>query len=205
MPTNLSIIGAGGHAKVVVDSLSFFKDDYQIHICDEMAKESGMLLNQFPIQIFNNYNSLEEYFHVAIGQNDVRERISLEAIKSGKKPLKLIHKLSLVSSYAIVQGGVFVAANVIVAADAIIENGCIVNHAAIVDHDCKVGEYSHIGPNATLGGGVTIGRRCLIGSGVVILPNIKIGDYAVIGAGSVITKDVLKGEKMVGNPARLVK
>ena len=202
MLTNLSIIGTGGHAKVVVDSLSYFEDNYQIYIFDEITKEPGKLLNQFPIKILNNLNDLEKYFHVAIGQNDVRERISLEAIKHEKKPLSLVHRLSVVSSTAIVQEGVFVAANAIVAANAVIESGCIINHAAIIDHDCSVGEYSHIAPNATLGGGVSIGRLCLIGSGSVILPNVTIEDYAVIGAGSVVIKDVPEGVKMVGNPAR---
>ena len=53
MLTNLSIIGSGGHAKVVVDSLSCFEDDYQIYIFDEITKEPSNLLNQFPIQILN--------------------------------------------------------------------------------------------------------------------------------------------------------
>ena len=43
-----------------------------------------------------------------------------------------------------------------------------------------------------------------IGAGAVILPGIRIGAYARIGAGAVVTKDVLSGVIVVGNPARVI-
>lgn len=44
-----------------------------------------------------------------------------------------------------------------------------------------------------------------IGSNVTILCGIKIGKGAIIGAGSVVTKDVLPGETVVGNPAKVLR
>lgn len=202
MLTNLSIIGSGGHARVVVESLNYSIDDFHISIFDENTVVPDKLLNQFPIKLLNNCIDLSEYFHVAIGSNDVRERLSLEAVKCNKKPFSIIHQLSTVASSAVVQEGVFIAANSIVAPQSIVKPGCIVNHAAVIDHDCNVGEYSHIAPNATLGGGVSIGRQCLIGAGSVILPNVVIGDFSIIGAGTIVINDVPKGSIMVGNPAR---
>lgn len=52
---------------------------------------------------------------------------------------------------------------------------------------------------------VTIGRNVWIGGGALILPGITIGDDAIIGAGSVVTRDVLAGVTMAGNPARLLR
>ena len=40
-----------------------------------------------------------------------------------------------------------------------------------------------------------------IGAGAIILPGITIGEGAKIGAGSVVTKDVLPGTIVMGNPA----
>lgn len=40
-----------------------------------------------------------------------------------------------------------------------------------------------------------------IGANATILPGIRIGRNAVIGAGSVVTKNVLSGETVYGNPA----
>ena len=55
---------------------------------------------------------------------------------------------------------------------------------------------------------IIIGNRVWIGSGVTILPGVKIGDNVVIGAGSVVTKKSgaeQDGAVLVGNPAKAVK
>lgn len=53
-------------------------------------------------------------------------------------------------------------------------------------------------------GRVTIGNRVFIGTGTIILPNVKIGDDVIIGAGSVVTKNIPNGVVYAGNPARLI-
>jgi maltose O-acetyltransferase len=50
---------------------------------------------------------------------------------------------------------------------------------------------------------VRIGSHVWIGSGAIILPGVTIGDDAVVGAGSVVTRDVPAGAKVMGNPARV--
>jgi maltose O-acetyltransferase len=52
---------------------------------------------------------------------------------------------------------------------------------------------------------VRIGNNVWIGGGAIILPGITIGDDAVIGAGSIVTRDVLSGVTVAGNPARILK
>lgn len=49
---------------------------------------------------------------------------------------------------------------------------------------------------------IRIGCNVWIGGGAIILPGVTIADDAVIGAGAVVTKDVLPGAIVVGNPAR---
>lgn len=53
-------------------------------------------------------------------------------------------------------------------------------------------------------GDVVIGDGVFIGTGVVIVKPVNIGDWAVIGANSVITRDVPAGAIVVGSPARIV-
>jgi acetyltransferase-like isoleucine patch superfamily enzyme len=47
-----------------------------------------------------------------------------------------------------------------------------------------------------------IGNHVAIGSNATIKGGVKVGDFAIIGAGSVVTKDVPAGEIWAGNPAR---
>jgi len=49
-----------------------------------------------------------------------------------------------------------------------------------------------------------IGKSVSIGANATILGGIKIGDYAMIGAGSVVTKDVPAYALVYGNPARVM-
>ncbi len=49
--------------------------------------------------------------------------------------------------------------------------------------------------------GVRIGKRVFIGPGVIILPDVEIGDGAVVTAGSVVTSSVPAMTVVQGNPA----
>jgi acetyltransferase-like isoleucine patch superfamily enzyme len=51
---------------------------------------------------------------------------------------------------------------------------------------------------------ILIGNDVSIGIGALILKGVHIGDGAVIAAGSVVTRDVPAGGRVMGNPARLV-
>ena len=44
-----------------------------------------------------------------------------------------------------------------------------------------------------------------IGSGSTILAKVTIGENAIVGAGSVVTKDVLPGTIVAGNPAKIIR
>ncbi len=52
---------------------------------------------------------------------------------------------------------------------------------------------------------VIIGNDVWIGTGVIILPSVKIGNGAIIGAGAVVTNDVPDYAIVVGVPAKIIK
>lgn len=51
----------------------------------------------------------------------------------------------------------------------------------------------------------TIKKGASIGAGAIILCGITVGENAMIAAGSVVTKDVPKGELWMGNPAKYIR
>jgi acetyltransferase-like isoleucine patch superfamily enzyme len=55
-----------------------------------------------------------------------------------------------------------------------------------------------------IGGHVNLGKSVFVGSKATVIPTIKIEDFAVIGAGSVVVKKVKKGTTVFGNPAKIM-
>lgn len=52
---------------------------------------------------------------------------------------------------------------------------------------------------------IVIGNDVWLGYGVIVLPGVTIGDGAICAAGAVVTKDVVPGSIVGGNPAKLIK
>lgn len=57
----------------------------------------------------------------------------------------------------------------------------------------------------TIKGKIRIKRGAWIGAGVIILPNVTIGEGTVVGAGAVVIKDVPPYTVVVGVPAKIIK
>ncbi len=99
---------------------------------------------------------------------------------------------------------------------------CFLNFGVTLLDVCeiRIGDMTQIGPGVQIlaadhprdpetrdlglenGKPVTIGRNVWIGGGALILPGVTVGDDAIIGAGAVVIRNVAKGARVVGNPAR---
>jgi len=191
MHTNISIIGSGGQSKVVLEELLNLDLILKVNFFDEKVVPNNQNFpNEKKIKILHDFEELDKFFHVAIGANDVRRRISQSAIGIGKRPYSIVSNRSITSQSAKVSDGCFIASNALIGPDSMIGQSVIINHSAVVDHDCIIDDYCHIAPNSTLCGNVHIGENSLIGAGATVLPGISIGRNSIIGAGATITKNV---------------
>ncbi len=194
------LVGTGGHSKVVFEALTGCGvDNFDIYPRNEQAEKSGALFMGRPIkspEFPTQMNNTE--FHIAIGNNKVRETLFLKALGLGGLSRTIVHMRADISTSSMLEGGCFVASGSVVAAAANVGEGTILNHNCVVDHDCQIGSYCHVAPGSILGGHVTLGDRVLIGSGAVVLPGLFIGDDAVVGAGSVVTKSIGKAQTWIG-------
>lgn len=197
----MHIIGAGGHAKVVVDIL--LESNQEIHgIWDENPELESFLGYPVKGDLYAFKKMHINQFIIAIGNNLIRKKLSHELTDN---IAIAIHPKSAVSKLSEVGTGSMIMANSTINAGAIIGKYVIVNTNASIDHDCMIGDFVHISPKAGLGGNVKVGEGTHVGLGSSVIQGVKIGKWATIGAGAVIIKDVPDYAVVVGNPGRIIK
>ncbi len=101
-----------------------------------------------------------------------------------------------------------IGSNVVVArgtiADTRIEDFVKVDDTAFVAHNAIIGNGSLLVAGCEISGSVRIGRRCWIGPLATLRDGIEIGDEVTVGMGAVVTRSVLSGTTVAGNPARVL-
>ena len=202
------ILGAGGHAKVILESL---KQDPTITLAGFLEVSSqlvGSQLLNFPIYHENIISKLHPKKTLLVnGIGSVG--VSLVRAKQFDRYKNLgfcFHTLKHLTSYvanevAIGEGAQFMARSTVMIGSKIGDN-VIVNTAAIVDHDCDIGKHVHIAPGAVLSGNVTVGDYTHIGTGANIIQGIEIGKNVLIAAGAVVVTDIPDNMRVAGVPAK---
>ncbi|WP_256013252.1 acetyltransferase [Desertivirga xinjiangensis] len=193
----LYLYGAGGHAKVVLETA----EELNIPISG-IIDEKIVVGTLFDYRIFvpGEVSFSQETLILSIGDNSARKQL---AEKYEQKTFtSLVHPRAYVSRRAAIGAGSVVLAGVSINSSVIVGEHVIINTNSSVDHDCTIGDYVHIAPNACLAGNVTVGEGAFIGMGACVKQGIRIGKWAVIGAGSVVLTDVPDFSKFWGNPAK---
>lgn len=199
------ILGAGGHAKVVIEAIEASGDTAAY--CIGSCGSSTTLLN---VPILPDESHLDrlraegyQRAFIAIGASAVRERLGNLVVGKGFNLVTVIHPKAWVSPSAQLGNGVVVMAGAMINACAVIGDLAIINTGATIDHDCNVGRAAHIAPQCGIAGSVTIGSGTMLGVGTKVIPGISIGSNAMIGAGSVVVRNIPEGALAMGIPARI--
>jgi sugar O-acyltransferase (sialic acid O-acetyltransferase NeuD family) len=203
------IVGAGGHAKVVLSSLDrlgievigLVDSDPALHGQAVLGRPvlggDAVVLEHDPatLRLVNGIGG--------IGPARLRERVHLDFAARGYQFLPVIDPTAIVGPEVSIEDGAQVLAGALVQPGCRIGLGAIVNSRASVDHDCRIGPFAHIAPGATLSGSVTVGALALVGTGAAVRQGVQIGNGTVVGAGAAVVCDLPAGAVAVGVPARV--
>lgn len=206
-------LGAGGHAKVVIDILRRQGDWEIVGLLapDERVWQTTVL----GVPVLGRDDLLWELHdrgirHAfvgvgSIGTSNVRSLLFTKAKKLGFEMVRAIHPAACIAAEVELGAGTTVMAGGIIGAGAQLGQNVIVNSGAIVEHDCRIGDHVHVAPAACLSGGVCVGELSHIGAGATVIQGIRIGARSVVAAGAVVIADVPDNVTVAGVPARLLK
>lgn len=209
MKNKLLLLGGGGHAKSILDTLRSLNDYHIYGILDSDKELHTKVLGAEIIgrdeDLLSYYQKGIQYAVLAVGSvGNPKIRISL--YQAGKKigyHFPNIIDPSAVLSQSLVMGeGNFIGKGALLGPDVTMGNGCIVNTGAILEHGTKMGDFVHIAPGCVLLGNVTVGANTHIGANTTILQDVTIGSNSLIGAGSLILNHIPSHRLAYGSPAK---
>lgn len=201
-PDGLYLIGAGGHAKVVVSTLQ--AAGVEVHaLLDDDLQKAGMQIAGVPVA--GGSEALQTLAFrvrglIAVGGNRLRCHLAQRFPQVDWQTA--VHPQAYVHPSVKIGVGTVVCAGAVIQPDAVIGNHGIINTGATVDHDCQIGDYCHLAPGCHLAGGVVLGEGVLMGIGSAAIPGVSIGAWTTVGAGGVVVDDLPAGVLALGVPAK---
>lgn len=198
----VGVIGAGGHAKVVIATLQAAGYESIVVFDDDPAKWGTELLGLRVTGPVSEVRERElEWGLIAIGDNLQRKEM---ASTLALEWLRLVHPSACVHDSVVLGAGTVVFAGAVIQPDTVVGTHSIINTRAALDHDCQLGNFVHIAPGASLCGGVGVGEGTLVGVGASAIPGVRIGSWSTVGAGAAVVADLPDGTLALGVPAKPV-
>jgi UDP-perosamine 4-acetyltransferase len=205
-------IGAGGHAKILVELLQGVGGCTLVGFTDPRPDLKDTRLLGVPILGDDSLlpglrcEGVEAAF-VGVGATRdviVRKKLYELATGCGFEMITLVHPRAYVAPSARLGRGTVVLPCAVVNTDVTIGDNVTVYSGVIVEHDSVIGDHVHLSPGVHVAGGVAIGQEAFVGIGASIIQGIRIGAGAIIGAGAAVIRDVPAGSTAVGVPARIL-
>lgn len=198
------VIGAGGHAKVVISTLRAAGHEVAEVLDDDSRRWGSQVLGSLiagPVSRLHGLSSPQAI--VAVGSNEARKELA------GRLPkvewLTVVHPSAYVDPTVRLGPGTVVFAGAVIQPGAVIGAHCIINTAATVDHDCALADFVQVGPGAHLGGAVRLEEGVFAGIGCAINQCLSVGSWTIVGSGGVVVRNLESGVVAVGVPARPIK
>lgn len=196
------ILGAGGHAAVLVDMLRQLNHSI-VGLVARDKPEDRPVFSGIPyyssdddVLAFDKHDVLLVNGIGSLPGSDIRAKLHKQFQQVGYQFITIVSPRAMVSAYSSLAEGVQVMPGAIINANSIIGEGTIINSGAIVEHDCQIGAHNHIAPGAALSGDVSTGDYVHIGTGASVIQGIEIGDHVMVGAGATVMSNLDSNRKL---------
>ncbi len=210
--SDIVLIGASGHAKVVIDII---EKEGRHRVAGLVGQDEEPGSSCCGYRVLGKVEDLPDLVRargiaagiVAIGDNRRRSQVAaqVEEFVPGFRFVTAVHPSAQLARGVEVGRGSVIMAGAVANCDVRIGEFCILNTRASVDHDCLLEDYASLAPGATTGGSVRIGRFAAVCLGAAIIHGVNIGEHAVIGAGATVVSDIPGFVVAYGTPARVIR
>ena len=183
------IIGAGGHAKSLID-LILSTGKWQIEGLVGNYDELGKRILGFEVKW--NDKELTKIVHdykyavlgfASLGMQKKRILFIENLKKIGFILPSIISPNAYISKHSEIGEGTTIGHFSLVNANSTIGKFCIINSQSLIEHDVRIEDFCHISTSVTVNGGVTLGQETFIGSKSMLREGLSIPKGTIISAG----------------------
>ncbi len=200
------VIGASGHAKVVIDTTRATGRFEVLGVLDDREECWHQQVLDVPVLGAASREVVSrlgvEHAVIAIGSNLARAKVA-QRLHGLLTWATVVHPTAYLASGVSPGEGTVIFAGAIVQVNSAIGRHVILNTSCSVDHDSFLEDFVHLAPGVRLAGHVRVARGAFLGIGSCALPKCEIGSWATVGAGGVVVCNIPPGAIAMGVPARL--
>lgn len=208
-----SIYGANGCGRGV---MPFAREQLQlldtpldrlVYVDDNLG---GKVINGHPVLTYSEFSKMDASEHrvvIAVANTSMRKKLAERCLNDGHKFWSVKALNTVIMDDVKIGEGAILNPFVTLTSNIKIGQHFHANIYSYVEHDCVIGDYVTFAPAVKCNGNIIIEDHAYIGAGAVIKqgesgkPTV-IGQGAVVGMGAVVTKSILPGTTVVGNPAK---
>lgn len=210
MNTPVILLGAGGHAGVLIDILCLCSTEI-LGLTDADCTKVGnnvhgvRVLGDDDVVLSHSPDRVMLVNGLGSTVSTAARRALFERFKvRGYRFLNVVHPSAVVSARVMLGEGVHIMAGTVVQPGVTLGDNAIVNTSSSVDHDSRIGRHAHVATGVTICGRVVVGDGAHIGTGANVIQGVCIGRDSLVGAGALVLDDVPDGATVMGIPAKRV-
>ena len=153
------IIGSGGHGRVVYDTIQKCGELNIVGFIDQKLPVGTSIIDDCKVVLSQNelekLSDISDFFIVAIGNNNVRNSVFLEA-SNYCKPITIIHPSVSIARDVEIKEGTLILSNSTISTGVKIGENTIINSNVVIDHDSNIGKNVHLKIGTLIGSNSTI-------------------------------------------------